>query len=293
MTSKTYDALILLIIVGVTILFMFMQKLSPSYPTHESWVGWACSSYGHQQDLTSSYWVNVTTEMNVKISNSEPSGIWVLSVIWEDGECHLQFPNPTNKTYQYISFSDTDENEPYLDAFDDAGVKVWLSVESGYADMETLIDLVLSRYKHHSCVVGFSIDLEWYQNPLYEDGKAVSNDEAYRWLNRVKSYKQDYKLLLIHWLSSKMPPQHFPDIVFMSDDQGFSSMSEFVDDFKQWGNTFADAEVGYCIGFETDREWWMELADPLIELTNTLIGSIPNCKMVYWVHFTIEEVYPP
>ena len=54
----------------------------------------------------------------------------------------------------------------YLNDFDNRGVKVWLQVEPGLADIETLIDLVLTQYGHHSSIVGFRETLIEYQKAL-------------------------------------------------------------------------------------------------------------------------------
>lgn len=248
-----------------------------SFPKEKILVGWRSSIYNYQQDMSPSYWVNFANDMSSRIPNSIPSGIWIIGGV-EDGKCYLTFPSSEN--YPYIKFSSVDGNEEYLDEFDKYDIKIWLQVEPGYADVETLIDLVLTQYKHHPSVIGFGIDVEWYKN-----GRSVTNNEAQRWLTKVKSYNSEYKLFLKHWKISKMPSEYPDDIVFINDGQEVDSLDNLVKVFKEWGDYFSDAEVGFQIGYPSDKRWWKKLDDPQKEIANVLIGNISNTKGVYWVDF--------
>jgi len=194
---------VLIILISFLLLSFFIFVLYSVNETNNL-VGWRSSEYGYQQEQPPSYWVNVANEMSSKFPNSEPSGIWILGTKQDNEFCYLQFPNPGG-TYDYINFSSQDENEEYLDAFDAAEIKVWLQVEPGNADVETLIDLVFNQYKHHSSVIGFGVDVEWLENTRSRNGRAVTNAEAQAWLNKIKSYDSNYKLFLKHWETNKMP----------------------------------------------------------------------------------------
>ena len=67
------------------------------------------------------------------------------------------------------------------------------------------------------------------------------------------------------------------------------------DEFNQWATSFhssnIDFQTGYT-GYDSDRAWWSELADPFKPIANRLFGEIPNCKSVYWVDFTLKTLYP-
>lgn len=229
--------------------------------------------------------------MASKIAGSTASGIWIIGGYYDTGECYLTFPSA--QSYPNIVFETRDFNENYLDQFDIEGTKVWLQVEPGHADIETLIDLVLARYGHHSCLIGFGIDVEWREPQTYPDGRRVTDEEALTWLNRVKAHNPNYKLFLKHWLTNKMPTAYPSNIVFICDSQGFTSLNALVTEFKAWGNHFSNAEVGYQIGYPNDRDWWGQLADPPKDIGTRLTNEITNCTAIYWVDYTILEVFPP
>ena len=251
--------------------------------------GWRSSPYGLQQQAEPDYWIDVAKKMSSKLNKSIPSGMWILGET-VGRKCQLTFPSST--PYPNMVFSETDENEKYLDAFDAAGLGVWLQVEPADANVKTLINLVLERYHQHSCLLGFGVDVEWLEAGNYSDGRPVTNEEAQAWLSEVKSYNSSYKLFLKHWLVEKMPGAHIADVVFVDDSQEFSSMNNLVHEFKDWGTHFSRSEVCFQIGYESDMEWWSKLADPYQTISDTLVDEIPNCRGIYWVDFTLQIVYP-
>jgi len=64
-----------------------------------------------------------------------------------------------------------------------------------------------------------------------------------------------------------------------------------ISSFEDWGNHFSDAEVGFQYGYESDRWIWESLDDPPRDIGNDLIKNIPNCRGLYWVDFTIADVF--
>jgi len=258
----------------------------------KKYVGVAIHPAGYQTDYSPNYWVNAINHISAKVPNSKPIAVWVIGVAESGGICHLLFPSPQG-SYPNISFLSTDNNEEYLDAFDIAGIKVWLTVEPSDADVETLIGLVLGRCKNHTSVVGFGVDIEWYQPEEDAKGKNVTNEELTKWLNKIKSYNSNYRLRLVHWKTTKMPTLHSKDVVFVDDAQDFSGLDEMVDSFKSWGNTFMGAGVGFSIRFLHDENWWPQLSDPAREIANRLFNEIPNCKEVYWVSWSITKIFNP
>ena len=249
------------------------------------------------------YWSKVCNSMADKFDKASPAGVWIVSTYYGNGECHLHFPNPGDKNYKNISFSSYDKNEPYLDRFDTTGVKVWLQVESGDADIDTLIDLVMERYGDHECVIGFGVDAEWFYNSEENNntGRAITNKEAQRWEKHTREYDQDYTLTLKHWESSHMPPDYRGDIVFINDSQDFPDLQSMVNEFKNWGNYFSDNPVIYQFGYDndvtgddkTDKDWWGDFDDPVQKIGQKLFKEIDNCLGIYWVDFTIKDVFPP
>ena len=63
--------------------------------------------------------------------------------------------------------------------------------------------------------------------------------------------------------------------------------------FTSWGNAFSDAEVGFQYGYKPDRWIWGSFADPPGQIGNDLAARVPNCRQLYWVDFTITDVFPP
>ncbi|MBN2281711.1 MAG: T9SS type A sorting domain-containing protein [Candidatus Marinimicrobia bacterium] len=249
------------------------------------------------------YWSKVGHIIADKFEEAQPAGVWIVSTYWGNGLCRLHFPHPGNgKNYEHISFDTRDLNEPYLDLFDSTGVRVWLQVESGDADMDSLISLVMDRYKHHQCVIGFGVDNEWYFNSAANDycGRKVSDGEAERWETAVKSYNSEYTLTLKHWDTDNMPPNYRGNLVFVDDSQDFGSMNSMVNEFKYWGNYYKNNPVIFQFGYnsdvdndgDSDFDWWGGFDDPVKTIGNELFSKISNCLAIYWVDFTIKDLFP-
>jgi len=262
--------------------------------------GLRSSSYGPQAPFPdSTYWIDTSQAMAALFPASGPALVWIVGEINSDGStgmAMLSFPAPMDQatTYTNILFSGVDRNEAYLSAFDKNGIKVWLQVEPGDADLPALIDLVLQRYGSHPCVIGFGVDVEWYKwnHDNSPEGAAVTDTEAKAWSERVRSHNPNYQLFLKHWLTEKMPPTYRTGIMFLDDSQQFSDLAGMVDEFKQWGSTFAPSPVGFQYGYEADQTWWGQLANPPQAIGQELIRNIPNVTDLYWVDFTMEQIWP-
>ena len=112
------------------------------------------SNYPNNQFPGSDYWAGVGDSMAQKFSNTSPAAVWIVSLYMGNGVTQADFPSQGG-SYNDIVFSDSDYSESYLTRFDEEGFKVWLQVEPGAASVDTLINLVLSRYGSHPFVVGF------------------------------------------------------------------------------------------------------------------------------------------
>jgi hypothetical protein len=250
-------------------------------------VGWRSSPYGLQQEAEPAYWVSVAKNMTSEISNSIPSGIWVLGEA-VGNKCSLTFNS--SAAYSNIVFSKTDENEEYLDAFDAAGLNVWLQVEPAEASVETLINIVLGRYCHHPSVAGFGVDVEWLEAGRYSEGRPVTNEEAQKWVDIVNSYSPNYTLFLKHWLVDRMPTAHLAKIAYVDDSQEFHSLDALVNEFRQWGTRLSSSNVYFQMGYASDREWWSKLENPYRTIAATLLDEIPNCNGIYWTDETLKTI---
>ncbi len=288
---------------NIVVLFLILMFINISLIADTKYAGFRSSRVMPGLFPEPLYWSNVCQILANKFVDTEPAGVWIVSTYWGNGECHLHFPNPGNsKSYENISFGSNDLNEPYLDLFDSTGIKVWLQVESGDANVDTLISLVMNRYKHHECVFGFGVDNEWYFNSAANDycGRKVTDEEAERWENNVKTYNSDYTLTLKHWDTINMPPNYRGEIIFVDDSQDFDSLDEMTAEFKYWGKFYKNNPVIYQFGYnsdvdddnDTDEDWWGPYADPAKIIGNRLFTEIDNCLGIYWVDFTIKDVFP-
>ncbi len=245
---------------------------------------------------------NEEWEQDIKImaSNwpgSTPSGVWIVGILsLPDKEaCRLEFPAPDNDNYPYIIFENVDRHENYLDYFDNHGIKVWLQVEPAFADLPTLIDLVLDRYEHHECVIGFGVDVEWHQySKQARFGVEVTDEQAENWEAHVKSHNEDYTLFLKHFWYTYMPPVYRGDIVFIDDSQNFSSLQDMVDEFRDmWAVKFYPNIVGFQYGYPADKNWWDDLPNPPKDIGDAIAAEVEQDMGMFWVDFTLRDVFPP
>ena len=227
--------------------------------------------------------------------DSTPAVIFTIGHYWSDGGngqpvCHLSFPGQSDDTS--ISFQNTDKYDDYLSYFDQVGIKVFLQIEAGNADVNTLINLILSHYGHHSSVVGFGVDVEWYEYGEENDniGEAVTDTKAQEWENLVKSYNSQYKLFLKHWLIEKMPQNYRGNIIFVNDGQQHQSLSDMISFFRPWIDLYSSTnDVYFQYGYESDQSWWSNYENPALEIGNA-IRSINDNAGLFWVDFTIDEL---
>lgn len=252
--------------------------------------GFRYSIYGPAYDPEPEYWTSVGEQMSSLFQNAHPMGIWIIGKI-EGSKAYLNFPGISNDPN--IIFGATDDNESALTYFDQHNVQVWLQVEPGDADMLTLIDLVLSRYGNHPCVIGFGVDVEWYRPIGSEaEGTPVTDTEAAGWLAAVRTHNPEYRLFLKHWDTAFMPPAVRDGLVFIDDSQQFTSLDQMVDEFAVWGEAFASAPVGFQFGYEDDRFWWSALQDPPAYIGKAILSAVPNTAALFWVDFTVLEIFP-
>ena len=252
--------------------------------------GFRYSAYGPAFDPGPTYWLRVGEEMAARFEGAKPETVWIVGRLRGDGTL-LNFP--VTGAHPLIEGSAADANEAALDLFDRHGVRVWLQVEPGHAPVEELIDIVLARYRHHPSVVGFGVDVEWYESTERPEGKAVSDAEAGAWLAAVRGHDPGYRLFLKHWEICTMPPTAREGQLFIDDSQILPSLEVMVEEFAAWGRAFAPAPVGFQIGYPSDRPWWSSLADPPGDIGRAILERVPNTEGLYWVDFTVLDVFPP
>ena len=260
------------------------------------YAGVRSSNYGISPFPSPGGWQNAMQTMAGYFPGSTPVGIWIVGPLGSNGGCRLEFPHPGDGVNYgtRIQFSTSDKHEPYLDHFDAHGIKVFLQVEPGFADMPTLIDLVLKRYRHHPSVIGFGVDVEWYQNATTGGANAkVTDAVAQQWEARVKSYNSSYRLFIKHFAPGDLAPTYRGDVIFVNDSQNFPDKASFLAEFKVWADFFHPAMVMYQIGYSTDKPWWSVQPRPIPQsLGNELAAQTQQDCGIAWVDFTLRDVLP-
>jgi hypothetical protein len=258
------------------------------------WAGVRSSQYGIKPFPAPEGWLKAMRKMESYFPGSSPAAIWIVGQMAGDrANMRLFFPSE-GKQVPHVEFEPVDHHEAFLDAFDKAGIKVFLQVEPADADMETLIDLVLGRYKHHPCVIGFGVDVEWFRVAARPGtGTEVDDATAKKWEARVKSHNPAYQLFLKHWDIKWMPPAYRGDIVFVDDSQIFKTMEEMVNEFTSgWAPAFYPNTVVFQIGYGPDKPWWSKLHTPPKELGNAIRKGVKQDMGIIWVDFSLRDVLP-
>lgn len=252
--------------------------------------GFRFSTYGPSSNPGPAYWASVGEQMAARFPNAHPEAIWIVGNFTGEGT-FLSFPADTKDPL--ITKTYVDMNEAALNLFDERGVRVWLQVEPGNADVVTLIHLTLSQYSHHPCVLGFGVDVEWYKTGKGPEGTPIDDATAAAWVEAVQSHNPAYRLFLKHWDYDWLPPTQRDGIVFVNDSQQFESLEHMIAEFTRWGEHFAPAPVAFQYGYPSDRGWWRLLQDPPGEIGRAILENVPNTTALFWVDFTVLEVFPP
>ena len=259
------------------------------------WAGCRSSEYGIDPFPSASKWVSYVNKMSSYYEGSNGALIWIVGTVSEkDWTCRLNFPGKSSS--QDIHFSDKDENEVALTAFDKAGFSVWLQVEPGNCDLEELAQLVMNRYKSHPCVKGFGVDVEWHKPANTRGyGTKLSDSDAQKVDEAVKQINPNYSVFVKHWDSRWLPKTYRSDMIFVNDSQQFSSLEQMQEDFQDWANNYAPNGVMFQIGYEADEWLWGKktFSNPARDLGAYLIEGLEQNgqkRGIIWVDFTLTDV---
>lgn len=278
---------------GCQKLYIESIPVESTSPKNIIYAGVRSSSYGINPFPEPSEWHTAIQTMTGYFDGASPCAIWIVGEFRRNKACHLYFPSD-GKAYTNIEFDEIDKHEEYLRYFDSVGIKVFLQVEPASADMLTLIDLVLNRYKHHTCVVGFGVDVEWHresENP--EWGVPVDDSQAETWERRVKSHNYQYKLFLKHWDRNWMPKNYRGDIVFVDDSQILDNLDAMLEEFGEyWSAYFYPNLVLFQIGYPSDKPWWQKIDNPPADIGKAIARRIKQDCGIFWVDFTLRDVLP-
>ena len=264
---------------------------------HVSFAGARSSAYGIRPFPSPEGWTNALKTMSGYFPGSTPVGIWIVGRLHGASKgMNAEFQRPGNGV-EYgplFTFAEADKHEPFLNQFDSTGIKVFLQIEPGFADVDTAIDLVLKQYGHHSSVIGFGIDVEWYKNAKTDDTNGLVTDAlAKSWEARVKAHNPKYRLFLKHFRTADLPPSYRGDVVFVDDSQQFGNLESFLAEYKEFADFFHPNTVVYQIGYRADKAWWNQIPAPIPKTLGEKLAAQTrqDCGIV-WVDFTLRDVLP-
>ena len=261
------------------------------------WAGVRVSSYGMVADESDPYafeefpsaseMATFGETMSSLYPGSTGAYLLIVGTMSSNNTCSLAFP--VTGSYDYIKGSSKDKYESYLDEMDAKGYAVWLQVESGNADLETLVELVMNRYGHHSCVKGFGIDVEWHFPVENSDrGTKLSDTDAQKVLAKVRTYNENYTVFVKHWREDYLPSK-MEGLIYVNDSQQFHSLDDVKEDFSDWAAYYAPYPVMFQIGYKADRPIWNEFDNPLKEFGEAILEACTsgNDIGIIWVDFTL------
>ena len=203
-----------------------------------------------------------------------------------------RFGFPAPKGYsetEFIKYADNDKFESILTKFDQEGINVWLQVEPGDNDLIELAKIVFKQYGHHTCVKGFGIDLEWWYRRDDNSGSVLSDKDAKKVVDYVRSINSEYTVFAKHWKPSFMPETYREGMIFVDDSQDFDMLSNAKKEFKKWASTFSGNPVMFQIGYEADEHLWVKSP---VEFAKAIIDEVTQYNKhvgILWVDFTMRE----
>ena len=175
-------------------------------------------------------------------------------------------PFPLEDSPYLRSSSQTDKAEPYLKEFDSEGLKVILSIQPSRADVTQIMRILLSRYGHHSSIIGVNIDLEWKETgrPTY-----ASNEERDSWLKEMKGHNSDFKLFLTYFGDYTHFPQDTADLVILFDGEG-DTQANILSRYKELADHYSS--IGIYTGYSSSI--------PEAASHERILATVPNTRYI-------------
>lgn len=254
-----------------------IHQLEPADETNVLWAGLRSSSYGPGiggiEFPPKGKWQTGMNEVASNWNTAVPASIWGVSEVryCSDGvpeACGttFEFANPGGVNDPYIGFDATKrDHHAYLDLFDAAGIKVFLGIEPGWADIDQAIDIALEEFGHHSSVAGVSVDIEFYHFDADFDNNDPNNTQlkvsfadAQRWEMLVKHHDPHKRLVLKHFFSTDLDGGYYGDIIFVDDTQDMGSLNGLLEGsgggegMIDFARAFPSNDVMYQIGYPAD-----------------------------------------
>lgn len=234
--------------------------------------------------------LNVISKINSKFPGSTPWATWTV------GDLSRAIPAGQ-------SLSD-EAHEAYLSLMDEKGITIFLEIFPYKAhpqkalsatDVNAEIDKWLSRFKHHRCIAGVGIELEYF-------GKAT-DALVESWDNTLKHHNPKYRLFLRHYSKDFMPATYRGkgDLIFICD-ASEATVNDLNEGFASWANFFAPTACAFQIGYPADEDgmngskelgWW-KLNDPIKDWGDAILPLIKNRQQelgLIWVTSKSGKTY--
>jgi hypothetical protein len=298
MSFKKGNTIIITVLLAIGIYMAFSQgylKMPLAVTGSGSYLplaGWRSSAYGYQTGSPPSYWINVAKDISSKFPGTTPGGIWLVGETDGDPATGTILYMPSSGTYSNIRFEGGDIAEPYLTAFDNAGVKVILQVEPMNADVNTLIGIVMNRYKNHPSVIGFGVDNEWYKT--CSEGCKATAAEVTSWDNTLHAINSNYVLMIKHFDEAKLPTGIPADVLVVDDDEQNGNLNTLVSEHVAMASHYPNNPYGAQYGYPSDSNIWSSMSNPVKQIGDAIKTALSNRIIsVFWVDFSIKTIYPP
>lgn len=208
--------------------------------------------------------------------------LWLVGTYYREG---VKFNFPGDLASQNITFSNFDFNEKYLTYFNKNNIDVFLMIEPGSADIVELIRLVLEQYGKKNLITGVALDLEWYET---EDKLPASVIEEV--LNLMGSYNKNYSLLIKHWNINGFEKYDDERLIYIQSIEGLTNIPDINKRHKFWSRALYPNRVGVEVGFDSDREVWDPLTDPIGSYYSEFYQATGIKTSMFWNEQTLKEI---
>ncbi|OUM57578.1 carbohydrate-binding module family 18 protein [Piromyces sp. E2] len=262
------------------------------------WAGFRYSPYIPSVNIlkipTPYEWIQYINRFKSRFDkNTQGAALLIVGHERDKKYCEFLFPKPSSiDSYSSnIKFSKNNKYEDFLDACDRENINVWLQVEPGSNDLVELAKITLAQYKHHSSVKGFGIDLEWWYRDNRSYGKKISDSDARRVVEVVRSINSNYTVSIKHWKIEYMPPTYRAHLIFVNGSQDFHGDAiKMTKEFAKWAGKFSGNPVMYQIGYKVDKDIWG--TDPITTAKDVANAASEKNNQVgiFWVDYTYNEI---
>ena len=136
----------------------------------------------------------------------------------------------------------SDPIEPLLDGLDELGYHCILSIQPLDTDVVDLINEILTRYSHHSCLIGMAVDVEW-KRPKRLGYGWVSESEADSYINVIQAYQSTYELFLVHFVKGNLPADQTGMTILFDGFDKMGNKNLVLSIYKTWSKTWSSVGI--------------------------------------------------